>query len=885
MPLRWSPNIGGVPAGRVGSSTTTGDTSGIADDAIASRASNRHGAPPIAPPASVPLRSSLRTRALCWTLIVLAPLAAASAATIRLIDDELTERVINDLADIRRLEIARIDQALDAYEREAVGLAGGVHVRSSTAQVVGAGNDAGMDPMDGAGDVDPIDPTAPTPLDEVAVTALSKTATAGGAASDATIVAPDGTPLGSTPGARWRPADPTLIAAATRSGTGAFGEAFRTEAGDRVGYVQPIVEDGAVVGALLLEFDLDRITDFVVAHEGIGDTSEAHLAQPTPTGDAEFITLLRFDRDAAFSRVVPATAGKPINWALDEPGRTVQARDYRDVESFLSIETVPRTGWGLVVKIDRAEALSGAGRIRNVILGAGAAVALAVAAMWLGFLRPLTRRIRGVAEAAAAMTGDGGDVPSDEDPDEVGELARTIRRLSTALVDDERMRGDYEAELYRRATRDELTGLVNRQHATAVVEELATALDDVPSSLLFADLDGFKVVNDSYGHLVGDEVLRDVAGRLTGAVPQGASVARWGGDEFVVVLPGYDETAARAVADDVRDALVDPVRTTVGELPLRCSLGVSTSRPGWTLDELLRDADQQMFAEKSARNGRRDVDTAMLRELEQALTDDRIEVYFQPIAEVPVDGTPRLVAVEALVRLRTLDGSILPPATFLAAAQGNHLGRALDWRVAELATATFGAWLADGIVDDRVRLAVNLCEASTLWAELPAALGDLLGRAGVPPGRLAVEISEDTAHVESAVIDRLRSLGVSIVIDSLGAGRSGVSRLAALRPFAAKIDCRWLDWTRRDVVAPADVIARMVDMCALFGVRVAVAGVETQVQLDVVRSTGVGVVQGFLLDRPLTRARFAERWLRPPASPDRAPAPAVPRSAGEVAAG
>ena len=476
----------------------------------------------------------IRSKLLVCLLVALVPIAAASLFTVHVIDERLTTRIEAELGNSRRLEAARISEVLEDYRRDAMTLAAGTHVRDFVADIDAhrRGALAADDEIGGVDDFPPIDRDADWPLQQLALALQRKAGIVGTESVELRIVGRDGRTLGESIGFGWQPRDGELVERAMTRAVPLFGDAWRNENGHRrLGLVAPVYSDrGSVVGALLLETRLGPVVDLVTQHEGLGRSSEAHVAQRLPNGDAGFITLLRFDRDAAFERVAPAESGAPIVRSLATPGGAVlRARDYRGTESILAIETIPATGWGLVVKIDAEEAFAPLAEVIGVIRVAALLTGLVVVAGWAFVLHPLARRLRRTAAAAQRITD--GNLSSrigDAAEDEIGEVARSIDRLAAELSADKRMRGAVEERLRHQAQHDELTGLYNRKRANELIAELGET-PERPVALAFLDLDGFKGVNDLYGHAAGDAVLVAIAGRLQRAIDKASTLARWGG--------------------------------------------------------------------------------------------------------------------------------------------------------------------------------------------------------------------------------------------------------------------------------------------------------------------------------------------------------------------
>ena len=356
------------------------------------------------------MRLGIRPRLLGWLALVILPTIAAAWLVVNVVDERLSQRIEADLTNTRRLEAARIIDALEDYERDAVSLASGAHVQT----FVGAldayhlGHLPEMEVIGGVDNFAVVDPEDELPLQELADALQNKARQTGSEVVDVRLIGRDGQIYGETEGFSWEPYDPLVITQAMSSAKPIFGNAFRVSPGDdRLALVAPISNtEGMVVGALVLETRLGPIVDLVAAHEGFGETSEAHIAQPNAESDAEFITMLRFNRDAAYNVVVPAERDLPINQSLESPqGRLVRSPDYRGIDSVLALETIDSTGWGLVVKIDASEAFAPVREVQRVVAGAAAISALVVVVGWMLLLHPLVRRLRNAARAAERVAG------------------------------------------------------------------------------------------------------------------------------------------------------------------------------------------------------------------------------------------------------------------------------------------------------------------------------------------------------------------------------------------------------------------------------------------------------------------------------------------------
>lgn len=806
----------------------------------------------------------IRAKLVLCLLAALVPLTAVSAFAIRLVDQQLTERTESALANTQRLEAARITEILGSYAQYARGLAEGHHVKDFVAATntyrQARLNNGDVSEFDSAmiGGFDGfaiINPAVPWPLQQLALALQRKAGILGSAVVELRLVDRQGATLGESLGFSWTPTDPTLIQRSMRTVKTTFGDAFRNiDNHERLGIVSPIIgESGEVVGALIMESRLNPITDLVAKHEGVGYSSEAHIAQPTPDGDAQFITALRFDRKAAFNKVVAEHKNLPINAALDAyGGRILQAKDYRGVESILAVETIPNTGWGLVVKIDTAEAYAPVIKLRRILgIAALASISFVLASYMFCFV-PLAHRLKRTSNTAKkVMNGDLTARVSDKNNDEIGHMARIIDSLARDLENDQKKRIEVEARLRYQALHDELTGLFNRKHANKVIQQLN---DDVRAvhSVMFLDLNGFKDVNDLYGHATGDEVLITVAQRLSKEISNSITLARWGGDEFVVILPDVDEVTATEFALSIHNAFDELFITNQGTHSISCSIGLATSSDTKSLDDVLVEADTLMYEQKKRQHFQRSKGGMATRTVERALSEERIEVWYQPMVRIQKPGNYNLTGAEALVRLRSRDGGIVLPADFLTDVRTGPLGGMVDKKVVSQSIHALSRWLASGVVNQDFKMSINISEQAIDDPSFLATLSDELQLTGVKGKQIILELPEKTQHSDYTIMAELRAQGISIALDSVGAEPVNLGRFSTLKPDLAKIDRQWLS----DPV----VLPHLVSICKELKVDIVAEGIETREQLCLLHELGIQQFQGYLFDKPLRAVDFVSRW-------------------------
>ncbi len=419
-----------------------------------------------------------------------------------------------------------------------------------------------------------------------------------------------------------------------------------------------------------------------------------------------------------------------------------------------------------------------------------------------------------------------------------------------------------EVELRHQAFHDGLTGLANR---ALFGDRVAHALelhrrDRRPLTVLFCDLDDFKLVNDTLGHAGGDALLVQVAQRLRGALRSGDTLARLGGDEFAVLLE--DRGDPLAVSTKVVDALRAPFAVAGSRVAVSASVGVTCVRTDVetpTADRLLAQADTAMYAAKRGGKGSSRAfepgmeldelaEGALAADLEDAVRERRVELAFQPIVDL---GTGRVEGVEALARW-TRNGQPVPPDVFIPVAERTGLIVPLTALVLDLACAQAARW-QEGGGPSSLRVGVNLSPCSITDPELPAQVADVLARHGLRGTALALEITETALLSDPGaariVCQALREQGVHLSLDDFGVGYSSLAHLNALPLDSLKLDRAFLETLDTDE-RQARFTRAVLRLADDLGVEVIAEGVERREQLVRLQALGCVYAQGYLLGRP-----------------------------------
>ncbi|HEU5419271.1 MAG TPA: sensor domain-containing phosphodiesterase, partial [Streptosporangiaceae bacterium] len=424
---------------------------------------------------------------------------------------------------------------------------------------------------------------------------------------------------------------------------------------------------------------------------------------------------------------------------------------------------------------------------------------------------------------------------------------------------------------------DGVTGLPNRAYLEERAKELlAAASDESPVAAIFLDLDGFTAVNDTVGHGAGDLLLAQAARRLRAAIPSHEMVARWGGDEFAVLIA---DTASPEEAIDIAERLAtgiaaEPFRVAGRDIPLSASVGVALAVRDET-GHLLRNADVAMSRAKEAGGGRVEVFAAHMHadavrrlelaaELRQAITDTALGIDYLPQVEL---ATSRVTGVEALVRWSP-HGEPVPPGEFLGVAEDSGLIIPLGGWVLREACAQVAAWRASGWdIGLSVNFSLRQVSAARFAESVLAALDD----SGLAYEALTLEVTEQVlVEGASPMVDelaRLRQRGIRLAIDDFGTGYASLAYLRELPVDIIKIDPSFVAGLGTDGTL-ALLTRTIVQVGHDLGIEVVAEGIERPEQLELLRAMGCGLGQGYLVARPMA-ARGIEEFAT---SGERAPA-------------
>ncbi len=429
------------------------------------------------------------------------------------------------------------------------------------------------------------------------------------------------------------------------------------------------------------------------------------------------------------------------------------------------------------------------------------------------------------------------------------------------------------ARLHYPATYDELTGLLNRTEfnsRSGQVLSRAMRLDE-RCALLMIDLDDFKVVNDTFGHCIGDELLRGFGQRFGQLLRNEDLCCRFGGDEFLMLLAGIDETTAAHTAERIASSLAERFRLAGHEIGINASIGISIfPDDGKDIETLVQNADTAMYKVKSGgRRHFRFFDAAMNEEvserfrieadMQRALESHEYFLVYQPQIEIASD---RVVGVEALLRWQHPDKGLIKPDRFIAIAEASgQILRIGEW-VLEAACRQLREWDEAGLPP--LRVSVNLSARQFRGVRLEKAVLAALEDNGLAPARLELELTESTVADDPVAartaLKQIKATGVSIVIDDFGTGFSSLSYLKSYPLDRLKIDRSFVAEIGKGEDGAA-ISSAVISLAARLGLQAVAEGVEQESQLRFLREQGCPLAQGDLISPPLEAADFVV-WLK-----------------------
>lgn len=525
--------------------------------------------------------------------------------------------------------------------------------------------------------------------------------------------------------------------------------------------------------------------------------------------------------------------------------------------------------WVVAIAVPQSDFTARIERNAQQTLGLCGLAFLGATLLGLWTSRKITRSLGQLGQTTQAIAH--GDWTQSAKPAQIREFNQLVQAFNHMA---EQLRASFITLNYQ-ANHDSLTGLLNRR---SFRDLLQAHLEAVPSpslqlsALLFLDLDYFKLVNDSLGHLIGDQLLLAVCDRLKSCLRETDQMSRFGGDEFVILLRGLSQPdEATAIAQRLIEGLQRPFELDGHEIFIDTSIGMVIGFANQTADTLLRSADAALYRAKATGRGRYELfdhqmHTDVVKRL-QVETDLRwglerqeLCLYYQPIVHLP---SHTIRGFEALVRWLHPQRGLISPAEFIPVAEETGLVIRLGWWVLEQACGQARSWQILWPHCENLSISVNISSKQFLQPNFLDRIEQILHRTQLPPQCLKLEITESLLmHHEGTVqakLKRLVSLGIQFSIDDFGTGYSSLSYLHRFPISQIKIDQSFVQNLDKNIRHDV-IVETMIELSHRLGMSVVAEGVETPLQLARLQSFGCELIQGFLISKPLDTLA-AERLL------------------------
>lgn len=612
--------------------------------------------------------------------------------------------------------------------------------------------------------------------------------------------------------------------------------------------------------------------------EGAGEWTLVPTVPAIGDGPGPWATVADAESVQLASRLGPSDhfvlATVPVAWVFDGP---LPGGEPVPDDPIVGSATVDGLGAAVTVVRGESDVLA---ELRPLwwltVASVGLATLLALAvAWWLG--RHLLQRVERLTQATGALVdGDWSARIGDDRDDEIGELADAVDRMAETVESDHLRRRQVEDQLAHQALHDPLTGLANR---AKFLDRLGDALarsrrSGAPIAVLFCDLDNLKVVNDELGHHAGDDLLTGIAERFRGSIRPSDTVARFGGDEFVVLCAEMAAAEdAVVVAERLVAAMARPFNIHGRPVSSSASIGIAVGSGASTRgDELLADADAAMYAAKRAGKARYVVHSESVddraerrageaRAARRAIERSELRLVFQPVFEL---ASGRLLTTEALLRWQHPDRGTLLPSEVLPQFADAGLLADLDGWVVDRAAAQLDHWNSVRVGVGPMRLSVNLARATLRSAEFGPVVEKALSEHHIDGSQLVFEAAESVLSADPAsatsAFDTLRALGCGLAVDDFGTGHTTVERLRRLGVDHVKIDAALVADLDRGAEDASARIAALTAMAAGLGVDTVAEGVERLDQVSELIGLGCRYAQGRLFCGPLDDVGVIE-WI------------------------
>jgi diguanylate cyclase (GGDEF)-like protein len=630
----------------------------------------------------------------------------------------------------------------------------------------------------------------------------------------------------------------------------------------------PLILNKTVIGVIVIESAADTLLSMTSDYSGLGRTGETMLVKTLADGNKINLTPVRFNIETT-KRILPQIKRLPLSF-IDETNNPISelTLDYRSKQVLSVTKQLGIANWSLIVKIDRDEALEPIDNLLAKVPYALFIISSLVFVTAFFISRSISRPIETLTQMATDI-GNGqrniilGSILN-QAPEEIHSLGMSIDDMSRSLLTSELASQYAHEQLRKMAYYDPLTGMANRSFLLELMNDcLARAKrSDTLVVVCLLDLDGFKPVNDKYGHEIGDKLLLKVSQQLKKQISAEDKIARLGGDEFAFLLVNFQHSdQCIETLDMILETLSHSYQVNNHLIKISGSIGVTIyPNDNGDPDSLLRHADQAMYSAKE--NGRNcyqffDHDAEQrissklkyLKEIEKAIKNEEMVLYFQPKVDM-LKG--KIIGVEALVRWNHPEQGLLLPLEFLPHIENSSLQQKLDWWVVDSAIKQIEQWWTDGL---NFSVSINLTPKTILQPGFVSKIGSILdAQSHINGHAIEFEILESSSleNIDGVanVIKQCALLGIKFSLDDFGTGYSSLTYVRRLPAQVLKIDQSFV----RDMLDDTDdlyIVEGVVGLARAFKRELIAEGVETERHGLMLIELGCHSGQGYFIAKPM----------------------------------
>ncbi|MBX2823846.1 MAG: EAL domain-containing protein [Gammaproteobacteria bacterium] len=688
------------------------------------------------------------------------------------------------------------------------------------------------------------------------------------------LIGSDGTKLGKSIDANWKPSDPSVVFKAMKQKSVSLDKLFKDSRGDwHLPVIAPIwSQQGRLLGALITEYTVAEAFQSVNAIEAEAGAWYATVLMPSGN------SALTLSTSRPGFQLEAETAS-----AVRKPSGEITTVDINGEAFLQSLTATGVEDWVLATRLNIQEQNGLLGRIQTITLIALLLTAVLFAAGWWFVVRTFNQRLLAIADASERMLKRDYSVRiEDRTPDKTGRIARHLDQIAGELNENVTVKATVKQRIQQLADQDELTGLYKAECIDDALDQIRDGQTPLPVTIGCVKIHDYDQLKRTHGESLAEQVLVAVAKRIRTVIEPAHMIARRN-SEFFIIAGETDQDTGALMATRINNLFTTSFETTVGEMLISCQLGMATTGNRDALTQALNDAENGLSSVYSAAQDTPESDDSnsageasaenATKLIEDAIREHRISVDYQPILRLSSGGMPKLEAAEALVRVQDESGEIIPPNILMPQIQNTPSILILDRFMLNHAIAAVNQWVEDKRVTDDFRVSINLSRQTVQSTDIVGFLRTSIIGNGLSPDRIILEISGGTEDINLDILSDIRELGFALAVDDMTLQPSNLEQLANIKPVYAKIDQRRLHTDGADGIDP-ELQQQLDQLKSGSGVEIVAKSVESAEQIAVIAGSGITLLQGYLFDHPKNGEQFVERWgqveaANDPANPQR----------------